>query len=505
MKRKLISFGALLSFWYLMSMTVLARDTGSAVSDIMNDSRFSGAMSSISWLTGVIDHYSTMVITLVAFSIIAMALFRNVCAAAYCSNNKFWNKVAEAHEAAEGASLASVAQGFKNLPNKTWGGAGGIKGTLLCFIPNIKALTDFDDVDMEPKHYWMKAIPQMLACIVIGVFVYDGLYRDTASVVGAMGSEVIGRCLASVDPSSLVDKITLTTGTPDNIFEKDQSSIGKINYEISKAIYTKYRSTWGLSSTEDKTRLMRNAEAIATSFSQEFSTYVTVTDETNKIKTLSGLSVTVVGDSVPDGSVPLSGNWYAHSGAKDASDAFDTTDGGETTSFALFYIMQGSNDAQNASRCLHITGTLVKKDGDSSKQQTNNVGVQAVSSRITHTIDEVQTGANFGTEGTDWKKGAWITQTAIKSFEGNYHDLVKQFIMDTYNPEGTAEEDKYVVTIKSIQVNFENGWDTANHQHIHLVKGYEARVPVVYDVVFNYSKGTVAHAGTAQITIYVEQ
>lgn len=394
MKRKLylLLSGAML---YGSSLTVYA-DTGNAVSDIMNDTRFEGAMSTIDWLSGFIDHYMTMAITLVAFFIISMALFRNVCAAAYCSNSKFWNKVAEAHEAAEGASLASLVQGIKGLPQKSWGGQGGIKGAILCLIPNIKALTDFDDVDMEPKHYWMKAIPQMLACIIIGVFVYNGYYRDTASVVGEMGSEVISRALASVNPSDMIDTITLTTGTPDNIYEKDNTTLGEMNYEISMELYKAFRSAWDISDTNQKTVLMRNCEAMADNLTRNI-TYFKVSDvNSNKVMKLTGLHVTTVGASNNGSDNVALGNstWTGSHGCNgDAAIAFGANQSdGTTYNFSVYHIGPTvNNETTNTSQYYSIssyckvTGTLVQEDGDQSKQDTSIVasGASVIGGGIT--------------------------------------------------------------------------------------------------------------------------
>ena len=155
--------------------------TGDAVNDILMDNRFAGAIESISFITKFVDHWFTVIITATAFFIISAAMLRNVMAGAYCSNHKFWDKVAEAHEKSDAISIASIGQyvSGKQFMNTT---GGGLRDALLGLVPNIKAWTDFDDVDIEPKQYFMKAIPQMLACVIIGVFIYNGYYRNTAAL-----------------------------------------------------------------------------------------------------------------------------------------------------------------------------------------------------------------------------------------------------------------------------------------------------------------------------------
>lgn len=237
--------------------------TGDAVNDILNDNRFEGAIESISFITKFVDHWFTVLITATAFFIISAAMLRNVMAGAYCSNHKFWDKVAEAHEKADAVSIASIGQFIsgKQFMNTT---GGGFRDALLCIVPNIKAWTDFDDVDIEPKQYFMKAIPQMLACIIIGVFIYNGYYRDTAATVGDFGSEICNRVFASIDPGKVVDKITLTTRTPDNIYKTDPTVEGQYRYTISMAAYKVIVSSFSdYTATDEKTALMRNCEKLA--------------------------------------------------------------------------------------------------------------------------------------------------------------------------------------------------------------------------------------------------
>lgn len=254
----------LLSYLLFFPMNVFAEGTSDAVADIMNNERFAGAISSIEWLTTRIDYWFTMAITAAGFFIISASLLKNACAGAYCSNHKFWDKVAEAHEKSESIQLSQLFGGgikdkFMNISTS------GIKDAILCIIPNIKAFTDFDDADIEPKQYFIKAIPQMLGCIMIGVFIYNGYYRDTAATVGNFGSEICSRVFSSVDPAAWVDKLTQTTGTPPCIYKNDQTLEGKALYEVSTALYRAYLSiSTGITSMEDKTNLMRDCENMAT-------------------------------------------------------------------------------------------------------------------------------------------------------------------------------------------------------------------------------------------------
>lgn len=211
-------------------------DTGNAISDIMTDSRFKGAISSISKITEFVDIWFVRIISLVSFFIISAALLKNACAGAYCANSKFWDKVADAHQKTDALNIAGIKnyfQGGQGIMNTT---PGGIRDFFLGIIPNIKAFTDFDDADIEPKAYFMKAIPQMIACVIIGIFIYNGYYRDTAATVGEMGSVLIERTLGSVNPDSFVNKIFNTTGWPKSPWDKDHSRAGEWKQAIFKEL-----------------------------------------------------------------------------------------------------------------------------------------------------------------------------------------------------------------------------------------------------------------------------
>ena len=281
-------------------------DTGDAISDIMEGDRFRGAMSSIKWLTDLIDHYFIQIISVVSFFIISAALLKNVCAGAYCANSKFWDKVDDAHKKTEAITLASVKgyfQGGQGVMNTS---AGGIRDFILGIIPNIKAFTDFEDADIEPKAYFMKAIPQMIACVMIGVFIYNGYYRDTASKVGDMGAVVIEKTLNSVDPESLVNAVFNMTSWPDFAWKGDTSLDGKANLKIAESFKSLVASNFGdVDSSEDKAYVVNQI----TNFVDDLDiASITSTAPEGYVYKISGVSSYVAaGDAQSEALRPISG------------------------------------------------------------------------------------------------------------------------------------------------------------------------------------------------------
>lgn len=217
-----------------------------AIDEILDDERFEGAVEQIQWLTKKFDFFSIQVISVCAFLIIAAALLKNVFAGVYCANSKFWDKVADAHAKKDALNLSMIKGYFQGgqYQNTT---VAGFKDGILALLPNIKSFTDFDDADIQPTQYFMKSIPQMCLCVIIGIFIYNGYYRDTAAVVGEFGSEVFNRVMTAASPSEFLDKITQTTGMPTLLTDGLTDPQGKILNKIAdagrKACITEYTLT----------------------------------------------------------------------------------------------------------------------------------------------------------------------------------------------------------------------------------------------------------------------
>lgn len=193
--------------------------------DILNNPRFEGAISSISWLTDWIDVGFGMAITTVAFLIILVAMFKNVLAGAYCAYPKFWDRVYEAHQVQKEIgfiqNVKNAFQGGGGQVQTMAGGGGGLSQAILGILPDIRSMTDFENETQSPKSYFIKAIPQMLVCVIIGAFIYNGFYRDVASLVVDTGSTLIQRTLLEFDPIAVYDQFTGTAGRP--VFLSDDS------------------------------------------------------------------------------------------------------------------------------------------------------------------------------------------------------------------------------------------------------------------------------------------
>lgn len=207
-----------------------------AVQDILLNPRYEGMMSTISGVTDVVDGAFMTVITFVAFFIISVALLRNVLAGAYCAFPKFWDQVAHAHEENENTAFFEQIKGIKDSYKTA--SMGSIKTFLFRIVPNIKCLTDFEDDTLSAKSYFIKAIPQMIGVVIIGVFIYNGYYRDFTAVIANTGSELIERTVLSFDPVGAFDTIMNTAGKPAFATDDSLDMFGKNKNKVANDIYS---------------------------------------------------------------------------------------------------------------------------------------------------------------------------------------------------------------------------------------------------------------------------
>lgn len=246
---------------FSMPMQAHATSTGSAVRDILMDPRFEGAMSRITWLTEMVDNWFIQIITVTAFFIISMALLKNVLAAAYCAYPKIFDAIHTAHEEMAWSEISIG--GMRELGGKIRDKS--ITKVILSIIPDVKAFTDFVDQDQTPKSYFMKAIPQMCIMVIMGIFIYNGYYRDVSATVGEAGATIVENVLGSVSPEKAVNDIFNLKSDPKNTYRNDKTLEGGYILDLSKAAYREVKnySTVYKQSSEGKENLMRSCEYVA--------------------------------------------------------------------------------------------------------------------------------------------------------------------------------------------------------------------------------------------------
>lgn len=170
------------------------------------------------------------VISVVGFLIVVSSILKNSCAGLYCANQKFWDKVAV-------AKTRKIEQSFKDGIGKDGKGnqitavLGSAETVLLALLPNIKSYTEFDGQNLDPKGYFMKAIPAMVVVVFVGVMIFFGYPTKIAAKFAEVGTNGLDKVLDNFSPSAIVDKFTTQLASAE--FPTD----GAVDY-ASKAINT---------------------------------------------------------------------------------------------------------------------------------------------------------------------------------------------------------------------------------------------------------------------------
>lgn len=224
MNKKKVKHVAALTLLFVLafSMTSYATAVGGgadATLDILGGARFQGAVQWANKIGKIVDNWFMAFISFVSFFIISASCLRNVLAGAYCVFPKFWDKVDEAHKARESVRNTGY---FKRVTDMFQGGGwqnvgtGSISEFFLGILPNVKVLTDFENAqDPDYKQYFMRAIPQCVLAVFVGVFIYNGYYRDVMVVTSQFGSRVTLNALNSIDPDEILYKLSNISGIPD--------------------------------------------------------------------------------------------------------------------------------------------------------------------------------------------------------------------------------------------------------------------------------------------------
>lgn len=186
-----------------------------------------GDLSSIEAIKNLLAVIAVTVISFVGFGIVISTIMKNAVAGLYATNPRLWDKVNSAKKRhAEGSS------------SNRWQ---GIADTLLSWFPDIKGFTDFEDGNaVDPKGYFMRAIPAMIISVFVGIFIFYGYPTKVAEKFGAIGREVLDVALANVNPVEWVSNIYTKFTKPDFATDGAQDDYNKAINDISSTVWTAY-------------------------------------------------------------------------------------------------------------------------------------------------------------------------------------------------------------------------------------------------------------------------
>ena len=207
-----------------------------------------GNLFRIQGLVNFLGDIAVIVISAVGFGIVIFSILKNAISGLYVVNPPFWDKVSDLKN--------DMVQGATGMVNDTIGKSnnvvakklGGGLTLLLGYIPNIKALTDFDDSDgeyIDKKQYFIKSIPLLVAQIFIGTLIFMGYPTKIASWVGTGGTYIIDAVINNVDPIETVQKLSdgivvysLATDGSQDPFEVNINAFTREVFRVVNSQYT---------------------------------------------------------------------------------------------------------------------------------------------------------------------------------------------------------------------------------------------------------------------------
>lgn len=194
---------------------------------------------------GVIVCY---IISAIGFIIVAAAIIKNALAGLYLAYPKLWDKVHMVRQQME-QGLQTASQG-----GEKWKKVGGsIMMILISVLPDVKDATEFGQDEngqnsatssFEKKQWLLKAIPEFLALVMIGMLIFYGYPTKLANWVGETGRFALDAFFDNVDPVQLTknvfDGISTYELATDSATSNSERNINGITRSALKQMYTRY-------------------------------------------------------------------------------------------------------------------------------------------------------------------------------------------------------------------------------------------------------------------------
>ena len=224
---------------------ILLTATG-AGQDLFSEAWTEGNLYQISDIVSALGSFCCTIISIVGFGIVIFSILKNAMSGLYVVNPTFWDKVDDI----KAQAVNGVSGTVNELVGKTNGNyaaqkVGGLFTFLLGLIPNIKALTDFDDgVPVDKKQYFMKSIPLLIAQIFIGMLIFFGYPAKIAEWIGNGATYAVSAIINNVDPVEVVanasEKFTVYNLATDGSQLPLEQVVNKMASEAVSVVKTRY-------------------------------------------------------------------------------------------------------------------------------------------------------------------------------------------------------------------------------------------------------------------------
>lgn len=190
--------------WYQF-MTLLT----DASTDLFSENWTEGNLYAIQGIVDKLSSLAVWVISVVGFGIVIFSILKNALSGLYVVNPNFWDNVDKVKTQAVSTATSGIDGITQRSGNVAAQKLGGFFTFLLSMIPNVRALTDFEDgADVDKKQYFMHSIPLLVAQIFIGMLIFFGYPSKIANWLGTGATYAISAVLNNVDPVETVKKVS---------------------------------------------------------------------------------------------------------------------------------------------------------------------------------------------------------------------------------------------------------------------------------------------------------
>lgn len=220
--------------------------------NLFNEAWTEGNLYSIQSVVEVLGNFSCKVISIVGFGIVIFSILKNALSGLYVVNPNFWDKVDDLKTQAVAMANDSI-NGTLQMAGSRFGQGGNVAanklGSIFTFIlsaiPNVKALTDFDDgVPVDKKQYFMRSIPLLIIQIFIGMLIFFGYPAKIANWIGSGATYAISAVINNIDPVETVTKLsesfTVYNLSTDGSQDRFEQVVNEATNDMISTVKTKY-------------------------------------------------------------------------------------------------------------------------------------------------------------------------------------------------------------------------------------------------------------------------
>ena len=134
--------------------------------DLFSEAWTEGNLYTVNGIVEKLGAFACWVISIVGFGIVIFSILKNAMSGLYVVNPNFWDRVDEVKKQAVGGVSGTIQEATGKTGNVAAQKLGGFLVFMLGLIPNIRALTDFDDgAPVDKKQYFMHSIPLLVVQI----------------------------------------------------------------------------------------------------------------------------------------------------------------------------------------------------------------------------------------------------------------------------------------------------------------------------------------------------